>query len=60
MGQFCIDQQLGHALTGDVQKGLFFRGSGALPFGDSIRSVKELMVWLMSGHAPMHHNSRNG
>jgi nitronate monooxygenase len=60
MGQFCIDQQLGHALTGDVQKGLFFRGSGALPFGDSIRSVNELMVWLMSGHAPMHHNSRNG
>ena len=60
MGQFCIDQQLGHALTGDVQKGLFFRGAGALPFGDSIRSVKELMVWLMSGHAPMHHNSRNG
>jgi nitronate monooxygenase len=60
MGQFCIDQQLGHALTGDVQKGLFFRGSGALPFGDSIRSVKELMVWLMSGHAPMHHSSRNG
>ena len=53
MGQFCIDQQLGHALTGDVQKGLFFRGSGVLPFGHSIRSVKELMVWLMSGHAPM-------
>ena len=53
MGQFCIDQQLGHALTGDVQKGLFFRGSGVLPFGDSIRSVKELMIWLMSGHAPM-------
>ena len=60
MGQFCIDQQLGHALTGDVQKGLFFRGSGALPFGDSIRSVKELMVWLMSGHAPMQHKSHNG
>lgn len=60
MGQFCIDQQLGHALTGDVQKGLFFRGSGALPFGDSIRSVKELMVWLMSGHAPVQHKSHNG
>jgi hypothetical protein len=32
---------------------LFFRGSGILPFGDSIRSVKELMIWLMSGHTPM-------
>ncbi len=49
MGQFCIDQQLGHALLGDVQKGLFFRGSGRLPFGDSIRSVKELMTWMVSG-----------
>ena len=58
MGQFCIDQQLGHALTGDVQKGLFFRGSGVLPFGDNIRSVRELLVWLMSGHAPMEHISQ--
>ena len=54
MGQFCIDQQLGHALTGDVQKGLYFRGAGVLPFGDNIRSVKELLTWLMSGHDPMH------
>jgi nitronate monooxygenase len=58
MGQFCIDQQLGHALTGDVQKGLFFRGSGVLPFGESIRSVKELLFWLMSGHAPMEYIRR--
>ena len=58
MGQFCIDQQLGHALTGDVQKGLFFRGSGVLPFGDNICSVRELLVWLMSGHAPMEHISQ--
>ena len=58
MGQFCIDQQLGHALTGNVQKGLFFRGSGVLPFGESIRSVKELLFWLMSGHAPMEYIRR--
>lgn len=53
MGQFCIDQQLGHALTGDLQKGLFFRGAGPLPFGESIRSVKELMTWLMAGVDPL-------
>lgn len=53
MGQFCIDQQLGHALSGDVQKGLYFRGAGLLPFGENIRSVKELMTWLMSGVAPI-------
>lgn len=39
IGQFCIDQQLGHTFDGDTQKGLFFRGAGALPFGTQIRSV---------------------
>ncbi len=53
MGQFCIDQQLGHAFTGDVQKGLFFRGAGVLPFGDSIRSVADLMNWLIQGVSPL-------
>jgi hypothetical protein len=24
-----------------------------LPFGDNIRSVKELLTWLMSGNDPM-------
>ena len=52
MGQFCIDQQLGHALEGDVKKGLFFRGKGKLPFGNEIRSVQELLVWMMSGIMP--------
>ena len=33
-GQFCIDKVLGHALAGDVRKGLFFRGAGRLPFGE--------------------------
>ena len=49
MGQFCIDQQLGHALDGDAQKGLFFRGAGVLPFGQQIRPVKDLMLWLLGG-----------
>jgi len=49
MGQFCIDQQLGHALKGDTQRGLFFRGAGPLPFGDQIRPVLDLMRWLIEG-----------
>ncbi|MFT3857913.1 MAG: nitronate monooxygenase family protein [Aquabacterium sp.] len=47
-GQFCIDNQLAAALRGDVKKGLFFRGVGALPFGDQIRSVRELMERLLT------------
>lgn len=39
-GQFCIDLKLAAALKGDVQKGLFFRGAGRLPFGEAIRPVK--------------------
>jgi nitronate monooxygenase len=48
-GQFCIDNQLAAALRGDVKKGLFFRGAGALPFGNQIRSVRELMTHLLTG-----------
>jgi nitronate monooxygenase len=47
-GQFCIDKQLAAALRGDVKKGLFFRGVGALPFGAQIRSVRELMDRLLT------------
>ncbi|MDO8419692.1 MAG: nitronate monooxygenase family protein [Rubrivivax sp.] len=47
-GQFCIDNQLAAALRGDVKKGLFFRGVGALPFGNQIRSVRELIEILMT------------
>jgi nitronate monooxygenase len=47
-GQFCIDNQLAAALRGDLKKGLFFRGVGALPFGDQIRSVRELMAHLLT------------
>lgn len=52
MGQFCIDQQLSHALEGDERRGLFFRGTGILPFGKEIRSVHELMIWLLAGTRP--------
>ena len=48
MGQFCIDQQLGHALEGDTQRGLFFRGAGLLPFGEQIRSVSDLIRYLLT------------
>jgi nitronate monooxygenase len=48
-GQFCIDQQLAAAMRGDVKRGLFFSGRGALPFGDQIRSVRDLMARLLGG-----------
>lgn len=48
-GQFCIDAQLAAALRGDVNKGLFFRGKEALPFGHEIRSVGELISHLLPG-----------
>ncbi len=47
-GQFCIDNQLAAAMRGDVKKGLFFRGAGALPFGSQIRSVRDLMERLLT------------
>ncbi|APV52596.1 2-nitropropane dioxygenase [Betaproteobacteria bacterium GR16-43] len=48
-GQFCIATRLGHALRGDVKKGLFFRGSEPLPFGQAIRPVSELLGYLLTG-----------
>ena len=47
-GQFCIDHQLVAALQGNVKMGLFFRGVGALPFGNQIRSVRELIERLLT------------
>ena len=47
-GQFCIDHQLAAALRGELKKGLFFRGKGALPFGNQIRSVRELVERLLA------------
>lgn len=51
-GQFCIDKVLGHALAGDVKKGLFFRGAGRLPFGTQIRPVRDLLDWLVGNGVP--------
>ena len=51
MGQFCIDHHLAAALRGDVDHGLFFRGSEPVPFGSEIRSVSELTEHLLDGHA---------
>lgn len=49
VGQFCIDLKLAQALRGDVERGLFFRGAGKLPFGQAIRPVRELMHYLLTG-----------
>lgn len=51
-GQFCIDSQLAAAMKGDVSKGLFFRGSESLPFGSAIRSVHELLDYMLNGNKP--------
>jgi nitronate monooxygenase len=48
-GQFCIDSQLVAALKGDVNKGLFFRGSEPLPFGSEIRPVGDLIRYFLTG-----------
>ena len=37
---------------GDVERGLFFRGSESLPFGEQIRSVRELLDYLLNGTDP--------
>ncbi len=47
-GQFCIDTQLAAGLRGDVKKGLFFRGVGALPFGTAIVPLRQLMERLLT------------
>lgn len=51
-GQFCIATRLAHAVHGDVKKGLFFRGSEALPFGTAVRPVAELIDYLLTGSEP--------
>lgn len=52
-GQFCIETQLAAAQRGSIEQGLFFRGSEALPFGSEIRSVGELLRYLLSGIRPV-------
>ena len=51
MGQFCIDHHLDAALRGDVEHGLFFRGSESVPFGSRIRPVRELTQHLLGARA---------
>ena len=53
IGQFCIDRQLGHAMDGDADRGLFFRGAGRLPFGEQIRGVSDLVRHLLTPTAPV-------
>ena len=50
-GQFCIDAQLAAALAGDRKKGLFFRGSEPLPFGQEIRPVRDLISYMLGMQA---------
>ena len=52
VGQFCIDLKLAAAFRGEVSKGLFFRGSEPLPFGDAIKSVQETIQYFLSGEKP--------
>jgi nitronate monooxygenase len=47
-GQFCIETQLAAAQRGNIEQGLFFRGSEALPFGKEIRRVRELLDYLLN------------
>jgi len=49
-GQFCIETQLAAAQRGDVNHGLFFRGTGDLPFGREIRPVRDLLEYLLTGN----------
>jgi len=39
-------------MRGEVSRGLFFRGASRLPFGDAMRSVRELMDYLLNGRMP--------
>ena len=47
-GQFCIETQLAAAQRGNVEQGLFFRGSEPLPFGREIRPVADLLNRLLN------------
>lgn len=51
-GQFCIDNQLAAAVAGDLEHGLFFRGSESLPFGSLIARVEDLLRYLVNGEFP--------
>jgi nitronate monooxygenase len=46
-GQFCIETRLAAAQRGDVEQGLFFRGSESLPFGNQIRAVRDVLEFFL-------------
>lgn len=46
-GRFCIEVVLAEALRGNVERGLFFRGSEPLPFKD-IRPVRDLLEYFLA------------
>ena len=50
-GQFCILIRLEAAVMGNVEKGLFFRGSEPLLFGDEIRPVQDVLNTLLNEQA---------
>ena len=52
-GQFCIDTQLAAGMRGDLKKGLFFRGVGALPFGHEIVPARDLVERLLTPGVPL-------
>ena len=52
IGQFCIDLRLAAALEGNLERGLFFRGAGRLPFGREIRPVRDLIEHMLNGATP--------
>ncbi|MDN0074840.1 nitronate monooxygenase family protein [Crenobacter sp. SG2303] len=52
VGQFCIDLKLAAAFRGEVSKGLFFRGADPLPFGETMRSARETIHYLLTGEKP--------
>lgn len=59
-GQFCIDTRLGFALKGDVQRGLFFRGSEPLPFGSASHTVRDLIDYLLTEIQPVNQALQGG
>lgn len=42
----------GTALSGNVHKGLFFRGAGRLPFGTETRPPRDPLEWLVGAGLP--------
>jgi nitronate monooxygenase len=39
-------------VRGEISRGLFFRGSSAVPFGTAIRPARELIEYMLTGRMP--------